>query len=98
MIASDDNKNWRAIDHETLDKQPIGVERFGVVFNTDYILSRKYIRFVSLSNRFQGDDSFPIHRIELFGMFFSSKDIINKTCKYKSQICYQLLFIFIIES
>ena len=98
VLASDDNKTWRTISHKTLSKQPEGSELFSLVFNTDYILSRKYIRFVSLSNRFQGDTAFPLHRIELFGMFFSSKDINNKTCTFRTQNKCFVLILFIIVS
>ena len=90
ILGSDDADSWETIDDGELTEKPSGEERIALVFNVKKVLTKKYIRFVSHSKRFADDEMFVLHRIELFGVFFSSKKL---RCTCKSRVSFVSNFI-----
>ena len=83
VAGSNDGVNWNVIDTKTFSSMPTDVldNRY---FKIDKELKYKRIRFISRGPRFGSDfkNTFFIHRIELFGDFYSRLSDCQ-TCKTK---------------
>ena len=95
VLGSNDGIDFDTIDTKTFNSMPTDVldNRY---FKTDKELKYKRIRFISRGQRFASHDQniFYIHRIELFGYFYSRSSACQKTCTTTKSFC-KLFTLFI---
>ena len=81
VSGSNDNETWDLIHDGKLEfSQGAGLTY--KTFPVDFSIKRRYIRIMSLSERFFGDDNFFVHKLGLFG-FFHSSSYIAENCRNK---------------
>ena len=82
IYGSDDNKRWNSIDHKfnSIDINTFGDKLTEFYFETEHPITRRYIKLQALQQRLANDDILIIHKIEFFGTFYNSKDIIKNSC------------------
>ena len=90
-----DSESWDLIHDGKLNSSK-GAVLINRTFPVDFSIKRRYIRIKSLSNRFYGDSSFYLHRLELFGLFHSSSHIIEEfRCRCKSRFFVNMIILLI---
>ena len=97
VYGSNNNDTWIPLDHQTLASSPTSSgSMVYLVFNALNAVKCRFLKFVNTGTRVNGEDYYVLHRIELFGIFYSSKDQ-KITCKQKlhnsSIISYYLLIL-----
>ena len=74
ITGSNDKSTWNIIDNETgkEETEDVLIDRY---YTTDKVIRSKSIRITSLGNRFCSgqSDYFFLHRLELFGFFYSTR-------------------------
>ena len=97
--GSMDGSNWDLIDSKTIDAMPEDVldNRY---YTTDRVIKSKMIRFYNTDNRFDSFNTnyFYLHRLELFGHFYSCFSFYQKTCNRKRILLFNVFTYTIVLS
>lgn len=72
VLGSNDKQTWRTIHDGKMSTRPESV-LMDKIFRTDDMYPVRYVKFTNPVCRFNGDNVFVIHRLELFGVFLSYK-------------------------
>ena len=87
IYGSDDKKRWDIIDHKQNDKvlSNNNDKLDNYYYETQFPMMRRYIKYQSIQGRLSGDNFVVLHRIDFFGVFYYSKDILKMTCFVKNR-------------
>ena len=73
-----DNVKWEIIDRKTMSSKPQGGNtKIVIVFQPDHLKICRYFRVQQKAPRFVGDNLFPLHKLELFGMFYDHYSLMR---------------------
>lgn len=95
FVGSNDNNKWTSIHSGRMNEKPSG-NLINITFKTDNSEPFRFIKLINTGYRFaNNDERFVIHRLELFGFFFSYNDI-KQTLKCKMHSSGNLVIMILV--
>ena len=98
LLGSDDKKRWDTIDHKTYDDDfSYSYDRTdNFYYEAQLPMVRRYIKLMQVKERLAGDNYMSVHRIEFFGIFYHSRDIIRMSCFVKNARINRLILYLVL--